>query len=85
MIRAAVLAGAGIAMLPTYFVGEDLAQGSLLRVLPEYALEPLDIQAVYLSRRHQPMPLRLLIEFLAERFGGEVAPWDRETRSLIHA
>jgi len=85
VIRAAVLAGAGIAMLPTYFVGEDLAQGSLLRVLPEYALEPLDIQAVYLSRRHQPMPLRLLIEFLAERFGGEVAPWDRETRSLIHA
>lgn len=77
VVRAAALAGAGIAMLPTYFVGEDLALGTLKQVLPKYTLEPLDIQAVYLSRRHQPMPLRLLIEFLAARFGGEVAPWDR--------
>ncbi|ABM32392.1 LysR family transcriptional regulator [Paracidovorax citrulli] len=77
VVRAAALAGAGIAMLPTYFVGDSLADGTLRKVLPEYALEPLDIQAVYLSRRHQPLPLRLLIDFLADRFGGEVAPWDR--------
>jgi len=77
VVRAAVLAGAGIAMLPTYFVGDSLADGNLRKVLPEYGLEPLDIQAVYLSRRHQPLPLRLLIDFLADRFGGEVAPWDR--------
>jgi len=64
-------------MLPTYFVGDSLADGALRKVLPEYGLEPLDIQAVYLSRRHQPLPLRLLIDFLADRFGGEVAPWDR--------
>jgi hypothetical protein len=28
-------------------------------------------------RRHQPLALRLLIDFLAERFGGELAPWER--------
>ncbi len=33
--------------------------------------------AVYLSRRHQPLTLRLLVDFLAARFGGETAPWDR--------
>lgn len=76
VVRAAALAGAGIAMLPTYFVGHDLASGQLQQVLPSYKLETLDIQAVYLSRRHQPMPLRLLIDFLAARFGGEVTPWD---------
>ena len=76
VVRAAAIAGAGIAMLPTYYVGDDLAQGTLQRVLPQYALAPMDIQAVYLSRRHQPKPLRLLIEFLAQRFGGEVPPWD---------
>ncbi|MEM5431086.1 LysR family transcriptional regulator [Cupriavidus oxalaticus] len=81
VVRAAALAGAGIAMLPTFYVGEDLARGALLPVLPDYGLDPLDIQAVYLSRRHQPKPLRLLIEFLADRFGGEVAPWDAVTHA----
>ncbi len=78
VVRAAALAGAGIARLPTYFVGECLADGTLQKVLPAYDLEPLDIQAVYLSRRHQPLPLRLLIDFLADRFGRETAPWDRQ-------
>lgn len=76
VVHAATLAGAGIAMLPTFYVGRDLAEGRLLRVLPAYELESLEIQAVYLSRRHQPKPLRVLIEFLVGRFGGDVAPWD---------
>lgn len=80
VLRQAALAGAGIAMLPTYFVGEDLQRGLLRRVLPEHEPEPLGIHAVYLSRQHQPLPLKLLIDFLAERFGGEVAPWDRPGR-----
>lgn len=77
VLRSAALAGAGIAMLPTYFVGEELRRGTLQRVLPELEPEPLGIHAVYLSRQHQPLPLKLLIDFLAERFGGPVAPWDR--------
>ena len=76
VVRAATLAGGGIAMLPTYYVGDDLAQGTLQHVLPKHALDTLDIQAVYLSRRHQPKPLRFLIEFFAKRFGGQAAPWD---------
>jgi len=77
VLRAAALAGAGIAMLPTYYVGEDLTAGRLKRVLLRSKLERMDIQAVYASRRHQPKALRLLIDFLAERFGGDTAPWDR--------
>lgn len=78
VVLAGALAGAGIAMLPTYYIGRELAQGALQVVLPEYVLDPLNIQAVYLSRRHQPVALRLLIDFLVERFSGAVAPWDRE-------
>lgn len=78
IIRAAALAGAGIAMLPTYYVEEDLSQGTLQQVLPAYELDAMNIHAVYLSRRHQPLSLRLLVEFLAERFGGNTAPWDRD-------
>ena len=70
-------------MLPTYYVTEELARKQLRVVLPEYTVDPLDIQAVYLSRRHQPQPLRKLIEFLAERFGGDVAPWDRRQPVVV--
>jgi DNA-binding transcriptional LysR family regulator len=73
----AALEHAGIALLPTYFVHEHLADGRLVRLLPEHEPETLGIHAVYLSRAHQPLLLRLMLEFLVERFGGEVAPWDR--------
>jgi DNA-binding transcriptional LysR family regulator len=47
-----------------------------VRVLPAHEPEPMGIHAVWLSRQHQPLPLKLLIAFLAQRFGGDVAPWD---------
>lgn len=80
IVRQAALSGAGIAMLPTYFVGDDLLRGALLQLLPDHEPEQMGIHAIYLSRQHQPLPLRLLIEFLAERFGGDEAPWDRALR-----
>ena len=54
VLRQAALAGAGIAMLPTYFVGDELMRGALVRLLPDHEPEPLGIHAVYLSRQHQP-------------------------------
>jgi DNA-binding transcriptional LysR family regulator len=76
VLRQAVLAGAGIALLPTYYVVDDLNRGALVRLLPDHEPEPMDIHAVYLSRQHQPQALRLLIEHLVRRFGGESPPWD---------
>lgn len=76
VVHAAALAGAGIAMLPTYYAADDVRRGTLVRLLPDHEPETLGIHAVYLSRRHQPQALHLLIDFLAERFGGEVPPWD---------
>ncbi|MGR4069752.1 LysR family transcriptional regulator [Halomonas sp. LR3S48] len=78
VVRMATLASAGIAMLPTYFVADDLRQGRLVLVLPAWEPEPLGIHALYLSRRYQPLLLRAMIDFLAERLGGDVALWDRD-------
>lgn len=78
--QAAACAGAGIAMLPTFYATSAIRNGSLEVLLADYALKPLDIQAVYLSRRHQPKCLRLLIDYLIDRFGGPIAPWDESTR-----
>jgi DNA-binding transcriptional LysR family regulator len=76
VLRRAALAGAGIAILPTYLVGADLREGRLQRVLPRLEPEALGIHALFLSRQHLPLALRLLIDFLVQRFGGRVAPWD---------
>jgi hypothetical protein len=48
-----------------------------VRVLPTLEPETLGIHAIFLSRQHQPLALRLLVGFLGERFGGELPPWDR--------
>jgi len=77
VLRQAVLAGAGIALLPTYYVVDDLNSGALVRLMPDYEPEPLGIHAVHLSRQHQPQALRLLIDHLVQRFGGGLPPWDR--------
>jgi DNA-binding transcriptional LysR family regulator len=77
VVREAALTGAGIAMLPTYYVAGDLLQGALQRLLPAYEPESMGIHAVMLSRQHQPQLLRSMVDFLAERFSGAVAPWDR--------
>jgi hypothetical protein len=31
---------------------------------------------VFLSRQHQPLALRLLVDFLAQRLGGAAPPWE---------
>jgi DNA-binding transcriptional LysR family regulator len=53
--RAAVLAGAGFAMLTDFSIADDLAAGRLVRLFPRWAGEPAAIQAVYPSAR-QPSP-----------------------------
>lgn len=77
VLRRAALSGAGIAMLPTYYLGDDLRSGRLVHLLPDHEPEVLGIHAIYLSRQHQPLALRLLVDFLVARFAGETAPWDR--------
>lgn len=76
VLRRAALSGAGIAMLPTYYLGDDLRSGRLVHLLPDHEPEVLGIHAIYLSRQHQPLALRLLVDFLAARFAGDTAPWD---------
>jgi len=77
MLRRAVLEGGGIGILPTYLVGDDLKRRRLIRVLPKLEPETLGVHAIFLTRQHQPLALRLLVDFLVKRFGGKLPPWDR--------
>jgi len=69
----AAIAGLGIAAEPAFMAAAALADGRLVRVLPEFRGPPLDIWAVYPSRRHLSAKVRLFVAHLAEVFAAERA------------
>lgn len=85
VLMQAALAGAGLALLPTYLVDGELASGRLVRVLPAWEPETFGIHATYLSRQHQPLLLRTMLEFLSARLGeaGGSAPASTGPRATV--
>lgn len=66
--HSATLSGAGIALKSAWDVAEDLSQGRLINVLPDFLSPAGSVYAVYLpGPRPLAGKLRALIDFLAER------------------
>jgi DNA-binding transcriptional LysR family regulator len=65
-VRSAALGGLGIALLPEYQIVDDVKEGRLQLVLPDYTSEPLPAYRVYPSRRHLAPRTRVVIDFLIE-------------------
>lgn len=72
--RGAAVAGQGIVLQPDFVVGDDIAAGRLVELLPEYRAGELGVYAVYPSRRHMPPKIRALIEFLVKRLAPDASP-----------
>lgn len=77
--RVAALRGEGIALLPMFLIGRDIAAGDLRLVLGEYAPTALGIYALYAPNRYLAAKKRVLIDFLVARLG-EAPDWDRFAR-----
>lgn len=71
---AAILAGLGIAQLPTWVVQDQIAQGLLVEVLPQLATDGLPINLVWLKSRQYLPKVKLLLEVL----GSSLAPSGRQ-------
>jgi DNA-binding transcriptional LysR family regulator len=68
-VRAGVIAGLGIGILPAYIVGEPLRDGRLVPLLRQYRVVPESaIYLVYLPNRTLSSRVRALIDFLVDRF-----------------
>ena len=77
VLREWALAGLGIALKSTWDVYRQLADGSLVELLPGYSFHSeVAIYAVYAHRRLLPAKTRVFIDFLAQSFGPEPY-WDR--------
>ena len=75
VLKAAATRHQGIALLPTFIVGEELQSGTLQTVLADYRPSELIVSALYPRHRHLSAKVRLFVELLEERFGSRPY-WD---------
>ena len=73
-VKAALLAGAGVAALPRFLVEDELKGGALVRVLPEWAPASAPVHLVFASSRSAPLTVRAFVDFVQSVWGREV-PW----------
>jgi DNA-binding transcriptional LysR family regulator len=78
-IREAALAGLGVALLPTYIVGDDIRAGRLRLVLPELEGPRMALFATYLPNRYLAAKVRVFVDYLVTMFGPE-PQWDAAPR-----
>lgn len=68
-IRLAALAGRGLALQPTFIVGEDIRAGRLQLLLQDYEVEPMGVYAVYAHRKYLSGKVRTFVDYLGDYFG----------------
>ena len=66
----AAKAGLGLACLPAFIAGGALRAGRVKRVLETYETEPYMVHALYPHSRHLAGKVRVLVDFLIERYRG---------------
>ena len=67
-LRRAALQGIGAVLIPRLLVANDLAGGTLIRMLPSLKAHTGIMHAVFASRRGMVPAVRSLLDFLAEEF-----------------
>lgn len=81
VLLAAAVEGAGIAMQPVYSASAPIAAGRLVALLPEAVPQGLGVYGLYGSRRQMPASLRVMLDFLVDRFA-DAAHWPPSVQSV---
>ena len=68
LVRQWCKAGYGIALKSAWDVSQDIKSGALVPLLDDYPVAPSALQIVYPAGRSKPRRIRLLIDFIADRF-----------------
>ncbi len=64
----AAIDGLGILLTPKFIAASAIEQGLLIPILNEYELSSAGIYAMYQQQRHLPQRMRVLIDYLVEKF-----------------
>ena len=76
ILKAAMLQGLGLGLVPTFSIADELKSGELVVVLPDYIDTETSVYAVYPHSRHLSAKVRAFVDYLRDRFGPEPY-WDR--------
>jgi DNA-binding transcriptional LysR family regulator len=76
-LRSAVLGGAGVAYMPLFIVGEDIAAGRLQTALDDFVQSAQRIFLVHPRGRNLAPKLRAFVEFALARFQ-PAPPWEAQ-------
>ena len=66
VLQTVLIGGAGIGRLPDFYAADAVANRTLVRLLPEYQEDGVDVHAVYPSHRSLSAKVRVFIDTLAE-------------------
>lgn len=67
-LKQAAVQGLGVILVPKEFVSSELADGSLVKLLPDWQPDPHALFAVYPFHKEQSPKVRLFIEFIVKAF-----------------
>jgi DNA-binding transcriptional LysR family regulator len=75
-LKAMTVSGHGMTFLPRFIVWQELANGTLKTVMPNYRIPQMKAYAVYPQNRYLPKKIRMLIDFLSQHFG-DIPYWEQ--------
>jgi len=76
MLRAAVLKGEHMAMMPAFFIENELQSEQLVPVLPGLKVQSSQLSAYYRRSSFVPMKVRIFVNFLQRKYG-EHPSWEQ--------
>ena len=76
LTREWTLRGHGIALKSLWDIADDVRAGRLRVLLPDWRHQDAPLHAIYHSKRYMAPRVRVLLDFLAERFAHEEAALD---------
>ena len=71
VLREMAIAGMGIVVQPDFLMDDALADGRLVRILPDWHVPPIGIHAIYASRNHLAPKVRSFIDHMVGALGGQ--------------
>ena len=76
LLRSAVMNGACLAMMPVFFIENEITSGQFVPVLTDYRIKKARLCAFYRKSSFVPMKARIFLNFLKRKYG-DSPPWEQ--------